>query len=98
HAHGQISRDPHGHAVFDTIESGIGEVLNWLERRRKEGNDTALLMISRYAPPDDCLGSVEKIHNSTTGKLECPRKNPLNPTREYAARVAAAVAKDVDEQ
>jgi hypothetical protein len=93
HAPGQIGRDPRGHAVFDTVESGIAEVIAWIERRRVEHNDTAFLMMSRYAPPDDCLGSVGKIRSPLTGNLECPPKYPLNPTREYAVSVAAAVGK-----
>ncbi len=97
-APGQTARDGKGHAVFDTVESGVAEVLAWLERRRREGNDTALLMMSRYAPPDDCIGSVDKVRNPRTGRMECPRGFPLNPTREYAEAVATTVGKGINER
>ena len=37
-------------------------------------------------PPDDCIGSVDKLPNG-----QCPAKYPLNDTLGYAHRVAAAV-------
>jgi hypothetical protein len=96
-AAGQLGRDKKGHAVFDTVESGIAEVVAWVERRRVEQNDTAFLMMARYAPPDDCIGSMEKIRDEATGNLVCPPGFPLNPTREYAVKIAAAVGKGPDE-
>lgn len=87
-AEGQIGFDTKGHAIFATPEAGIAEIIRWVERRRREGKGSAFAMMSRYAPPDDCIGSVDKLPSG-----ECPPDFPLNPTKEYAARIAAALGK-----
>lgn len=87
-AEGQIGFDTKGHAIFATPEAGIAEIIRWVERRQREGKGSAFAMMSRYAPPDDCIGSVDKLPSG-----ECPPGFPLNPTREYAARIAAALGK-----
>lgn len=86
---GQIGRDTKGHAVFATLADGIAAWTTWL-RRRTASNPriTSFQMMSIYAPPNDCLGSVAKLPNG-----QCPPGFPLNPTLEYATRVAAAVGK-----
>lgn len=87
-APGQMGADAKGHAIFATPAAGIAEIVRWVERRQREGKGSAFAMMSRYAPPDDCIGSVDKLPSG-----ECPPGFPLNPTREYAARIAAALGK-----
>lgn len=87
-APGQTGSDAKGHATFATNEDGIAEIVRWVERRQREGKGSAFAMMSRYAPPDDCIGSVDKLPSG-----ECPPGFPLNPTHEYAQRIAAALGK-----
>jgi hypothetical protein len=93
---GQIAKDLKGHAVFRTTGAGVAAWTLWMERRVQDGRNTAFKLMSMYAPPDDCIGSVKKIKNAQ-GQWVCPPGYPLNPTREYADRVAAAVNKKADD-
>lgn len=86
---GQIAKDGHGHAVFATLSDGISAWMTWVARRTAANpNMTAFQMMSIYAPPDDCLGTVSKLPNG-----KCPPGRPLNPTLTYAKRIAQAVGK-----
>jgi hypothetical protein len=49
---------------------------------------TAFQIMSLYAPPDDCVGSIGKPPNCPYG---------INPTLEYATHVAKAVNKGPQE-
>jgi hypothetical protein len=93
---GQIGKDRKGHAIFKDVGSGVSAWTLWIHRRVKEGRDTAFKLMSMYAPPDDCVGSIDKIKNAA-GKWVCPPGVSLNPTRQYAERVAMAAGKKADD-
>lgn len=82
---GQIGKDKKGHAVFKSIEAGVGAWLTWVQRRAAEGRNTPFKLMSMYAPPDDCIGSVDKLPNG-----KCPPGFPLNDTAGYAKKIAQA--------
>jgi hypothetical protein len=79
---GQLAKDGHGHAVFETVDAGVAAWVMWLQRRAASGHQTSMSIMSLYAPPDDCVGSIGIPPNCPYG---------INPTREYATRVASAV-------
>lgn len=84
-ARGRAVHDSKGHAIFPTVEAGIAAWSEWMRSRAEAGNRrTAFRIMSLYAPPDDCVGSVGTPPNCPYG---------INPTEEYARRVAAAVGK-----
>lgn len=86
---GQVARDDKGHAVFGTVEQGMAAWGLWMSRRAASGQpQTAFSIMSRYAPPNDCVGSVGVFPNCPYGP---------NPTREYADQVAASVGKKADD-
>lgn len=80
---GQTGRDAKGHAVFQNLEDGVAAWLLWVKRRAAAGTNTAYKLMSMYAPPNDCIGSVDKLSNG-----QCPRRFPLNDTIGYANRVS----------
>jgi hypothetical protein len=79
---GQISKDSRGHAQFDTPASGAHTY------RYSHNLKTANEIISRYAPSDDCVGSIGKPPN-------CP--HGVNPVKDYAERIAQAAGKKPSE-
>jgi hypothetical protein len=81
---GQIAKDHYGHAVFATVRDGLAAWTTWIKDRTHNAPKSAFELMSIYAPPDDCVGSVGKPPNCPYG---------INPTLDYAKRVAAAVQK-----
>lgn len=81
----QIAKDDKGHAIFPTVQSGIAAWGLWIKKRAASGEpQTAMTIMSVYAPPDDCVGSVGRPPNCPYG---------VNPTAEYAKRVASSINK-----
>lgn len=84
-SNGHPVKDGKGHALFPTVEAGIAAWGEWIKRRiERDRLNTAFQIMSLYAPPDDCVGSIGKPPNCPYG---------VNPTLEYATRVARAVNK-----
>lgn len=84
-ARGSPVHDSKGHAVFPTVEAGVAAWSMWMKKRSEEGDRrTAFKIMSLYAPPDDCVGSIGKPPNCPFG---------INPTEEYARKVAASVGR-----
>ena len=82
---GQVGKDDKGHAIFSTVQAGMTAWGIWMKRKGDSDKpQTAMSIMSVYAPPDDCVGSIGKFPNCPFGK---------NPTAEYAAQVAASVDK-----
>jgi hypothetical protein len=82
---GQIGKDDKSHAIFGSVEQGMAAWGLWMKRRNDSGQKhTAFSIMSMYAPPTDCVGSIGTPPNCPFG---------INPTLEYASRVAAAVNK-----
>ena len=87
---GEPIADAKGHALFASVEDGIAAWEEWMKRRIEKGQfTTAFQIMSLYAPPDDCVGSIGKPPNCPYG---------INPTLEYAERVASAVNKGANEE
>lgn len=87
---GKPVADAKGHALFGSVEDGIAAWGEWIKLRiEKDQLHTAFQIMSLYAPADDCVGSVGKPPNCPYG---------VNPTLEYAERVASAVNKGPDEE
>lgn len=87
---GKPVADAKGHALFGSVEEGIAAWGDWMKLRiEKDQLRTAFQIMSLYAPPDDCVGSVGKPPNCPYG---------VNPTLEYAERVASAVNKGPEEE
>jgi len=82
---GEIGRDSRGHAIFDdpvyAARAVARQFWTWWNRDKRR---TAFDIMSVYAPPDDCVGSIGKPPKCKYG---------LNPTEAYAAKVAEAVQK-----
>jgi hypothetical protein len=85
----QSGKDVHGTATFNTVEDGVKAFMLWIKRRDAQGVNTAYKMMSLYAPPDDCVGSLDKLPNGT-----CP--HGFNNTLEYASKISDAVGKAPD--
>lgn len=86
---GQINKDKKGHAVFNTLEDGIAAMALWFKVKHDSGKQySAYDIMSIYAPPTDCVGSIGTPPNCKFG---------LNPTEEYANRVAKSVGKNSKE-
>ncbi len=85
---GQVGKDSKGHAVFATTGDGLAAWALWIKRRTDGRPTTAFKLMSVYAPPDDCVGSIGTPPNCPFG---------INPTRDYAQKVAAAVGKTADD-
>jgi hypothetical protein len=86
---GEIGSDSRGHANFSdpaySARAAARQLHTW---RRRDKLRTAFEIMSKYAPPDDCVGSIGRPPN-------CP--HGINPTREYAIKVAEAVGKGPDD-
>lgn len=81
----QTTKDSKGHAIFPTVEAGITAWGLWMKKKSESAKPhTAMSIMSVYAPPDDCVGSIGTPPNCPYG---------LNPTAEYAARIAFSVGK-----
>jgi hypothetical protein len=80
----QTGKDGHGTAVFNNMEDGVKAFMLWMKRREVQGTDTSYKLMSLYAPPDDCVGSLDKLPNGT-----CPYG--FNDTKAYARKVSDAV-------
>ncbi|UGQ45764.1 hypothetical protein [Massilia endophytica] len=85
---GQTGKDKKGHAIFSSVEAGIGAWGMWIKRRAEAGPQTAMSIMSLYAPPNDCVGSVGIFPNCPYGP---------NPTAAYAEAVAASIGKGKDD-
>jgi hypothetical protein len=80
---GEVSKDARGHARFDDPVSGARAFARLMYVYRYTHRlKTANQIISRYAPSDDCVGSVGKPPNCPYG---------INPVQEYADRLAKSV-------
>lgn len=87
---GKPVADSKGHALFGSVEDGIAAWGEWMKRRiEKDRLSTAFQIMSLYAPPDDCVGSIGKPPDCRFG---------VNPTLKYAEQVASAVNKGPDEE
>jgi hypothetical protein len=85
----QIAKDSKGHAVFRTVEDGITAWGFWMKNKSTSKKlPTAMSIMSVYAPPTDCVGSKGQ-------PPKCPYG--INPTKEYASRVASSVGKQPDD-
>ena len=58
---GQIAKDSKGHAVFATLQGGIASFIQWMLPRVSGGKRSAFGIMSLYAPPNDCIGTVKKL-------------------------------------
>jgi hypothetical protein len=82
---GRAIADNKGHALFGSVQDGIAAWGEWMKRRiERDHLSTAFQIMSLYAPPDDCVGSVGRPPNCPFG---------INPTLQYAEQVARAVNK-----
>ena len=87
---GKPVADSKGHALFGSVEDGIAAWGEWMKRRiEKDRLSTAFQIMSLYAPPDDCVGSIGKPPDCRFG---------VNPTLKYAEQVASAVNKGPEEE
>lgn len=87
---GQINKDSKGHAVFSNMEDGVAALGQWLKTKHDSGKKySAYDIMSIYAPPDHCVGDIGTAPNNCT--------YGLNPTKEYATRVARSVHKKYNE-
>lgn len=79
----QIAKDNKGHAIFNTVEAGITAWGLWMKRKLESGKpQTVISIMSIYAPPNDCVGSIGSPPNCPYG---------INPTAKYAERIASSV-------
>lgn len=82
---GETGKDGRNHAIFsDSVYSARAaakQLRTWWYRDKRR---SAFDIMSKYAPPDDCVGSVGKPPNCPYG---------INPTEQYAQTIAAAVQK-----
>lgn len=82
---GEVGKDARGHAIFnDPVFSARAVARQFRTWWFRDGKRTAFQIMSTYAPPDDCVGSVGKPPNCKYGP---------NPTEIYAARVAESIRK-----
>lgn len=87
---GGLGHDQHNHTAFASAAYGARAAARNLRTAYvKHGRKTALQIMSAYAPPEDCIGSI-RLSN---GKC----KFGLNPTKEYAAIVAKDITEDPNE-
>lgn len=65
---GRAIADSKGHAFFGSVKDGIAGWAEWMKRRiEKDHLTTAFQIMSLYAPPDDCVGSIGKPPNCPFG-------------------------------
>ena len=80
---GEVGKDSRGHARFDDPISGARAFAKLMySYRYLHGLKTANQIIARYAPSDDCVGSIGTPPN-------CP--HGINPVKEYAEKLSEAV-------
>lgn len=87
----QTGKDRHGTATFATMEDGVKTFMLWVKRREAQQVYTAFKIMSLYAPPDDCVGSLDKLPDGT-----CPYG--FNDTKEYARKVSEAIGLGPDDR
>lgn len=87
----QIGKDKRNTAVFPSVKDGLRVMMIWLQRRDAEKINTAFKIMSRYAPPDDCVGSLDKLPNGT-----CPKG--FNDTAGYAKKISGAVGLGINDK
>lgn len=82
---GEVGHDSRGHAKFSdpvySARAAAKQMKTWWYRDERR---SAFEIMSAYAPPDDCVGSIGK-------PPDCPYG--INPTADYATRIADAVGK-----
>lgn len=78
---GQIGKDDRGHAIFQSTNYGVKAWVKWMNNKfSSDKNYSIFRIMSIYAPPDDCVGSIG------TPPSHC--KYGLNPTALYAENIA----------
>ncbi len=81
---GQIGKDEKGHAIFQSTNYGVNAWVKWMSAKFTSGKDFSIFkIISIYAPPDDCVGSIGTPPNNC--------KYGLNPTSIYAEKIAKSI-------
>lgn len=81
---GQIGKDEKGHAIFQSTNYGVNAWVKWMSAKFTSGKDYSIFkIISIYAPPDDCVGSIGTPPNNC--------KYGLNPTSIYAEKIAKSI-------
>lgn len=90
---GQVGKDDKGHAIFKTVQDGTAAWVTWMKRRVARGTDTPFKIVSMYAPPTDCVGSLPKLPDGS-----CPIPYGFNPTDKYAEGVAKAVGIGINDR
>ncbi len=89
---GEIGKDERDHAIFSHPKFGARAFYRLMKNYRYRHNlRTTHEIFDRYAPADDCIGSLPR--DPETGA--CPQ-GP-NPTFKYAQRVAADLGIGVDD-
>ena len=89
---GQAGLDKRKHAIFENSAYGARAFFIIMRTyHHKHGLRTSRQIFSRYAPADDCIGSLPRI--AATGK--CPQGE--NPTLLYARRVAKMLNVGIDD-
>lgn len=88
---GSVGRDSDGHTAFlDGSMAARAVVRNFRTSYFKHGRKTAFQIMSVYAPPNDCIGSLAGTRKDGT----CIQGK--NPTEKYAIRVARGVSDNSD--
>jgi len=89
---GEIGQDDRNHAIFSDAKFGARAFFRLMRNYRfRHGLKTTRQIFSRYAPFDDCIGSLPR--DLETG--QCP--NGPNPTFEYAQSVAVSLGLGIDD-
>lgn len=84
---GQTGLDDRKHAIFETAEHGARAFFVVMRSyHNKHGLRTTHQIFNRYAPADDCVGSLPRDPETN----RCPEGE--NPTMLYARRVAEALS------
>ena len=84
---GGLGHDQHNHTAFTSAAYGArAAVRNLRTAYVKRERRTAFQIMSAYAPPNDCIGSIRLVDGSC--------KFGLNPTKEYAVIVAKGITED----
>lgn len=86
---GQVCMDLKQHAIFKTPVMGIRGFIELAITYIDGSYNTLYKFFNRYAPADDCIGSVKKI--LVNGKWVCPECCPNNQPEKYAERVAKGI-------
>lgn len=90
---GEVGQDDRNHAIFEGPEYGARAFFRVMRTYRfRHGLRSTYEIFNRYAPSDDCIGSLPR--DPETGL--CPN-NAINPTYQYALSVAEALGVGVDD-